>query len=613
MAMDPMVSFVSPLPVVSRSRPWVFDRGASRASRVHKRVLPPRHCRPSFAVPQAAFSGNDLSKPQDRSPPDVRAPRNDADNHVLTMQKHSLALLTGIKAVAVGKHGVKPVPVDVASDIMTALHWMHTSLPRTTAIENVQDNSVRQGGYDDNEVGFAGLLQALSGIHTLEARSSTSSAMATPASADMSEETSAQRALLLQRASLLGSLFVKAALSEHEAQLLQIAVDPSTASFSGIGRIRETNGMSCSAGQIVAYVVGGGSPRGDHDLLLLSEFALSLLNHEPLSVEQATELGKLLYSAENNTETTLQLKALIAHVMRIRHETSAELIGLTSSLPFVVNPAFMATSDSKNTWTAGVGEVALIAEPFDGVQTWDLLTPLLARHLRMTRNCGVVLSTGESSGPKYGPNLRDAAKLLGIPFASDADDLISHAKTSTYGVAIDQRDVSDGLGAWIQLRRSIVKRPGLATVEKYLDVVPGGASVFVASAFHDSYVEKMADVAEAQAYPAYIVVSRAAEGTLGFPLGGRRDTRILVGVRRAPGKEYIRTTLEFQPVQLGDSSDYAVPAKGSASAELAAERTKSFAEKGSSGDQGFDARVRATLRAFDAAFNVIDGYNAGDE
>lgn len=60
-----------------------------------------------------------------------------------------------------------------------------------------------------------------------------------------------------------------------------------------------------------------------------------------------------------------------------------------------------------------------MAEPFDGMDRGELLTPLLAQHLQSRFNVVVVSQCGRTSGPKYGQNLLDIAtamNALSTPF-----------------------------------------------------------------------------------------------------------------------------------------------------------------------------------------------------
>ncbi len=53
-----------------------------------------------------------------------------------------------------------------------------------------------------------------------------------------------------------------------------------------------------------------------------------------------------------------------------------------------------------------------LAEPFDGMDRGELLTPLLAQHLQKKFNVVAVSQCGRNSGPKYGQNLLDIATSM---------------------------------------------------------------------------------------------------------------------------------------------------------------------------------------------------------
>jgi hypothetical protein len=115
------------------------------------------------------------------------------------------------------------------------------------------------------------------------------------------------------------------------------------------------------------------------------------------------------------------------------------------------------------------------------------------------------------------PSPQDLVRLLG---ADDAVVVTSNAQlsaTPAFGYYVDQELASPALRDWQSVRRVVMKRPGLATVEKFLDTA--GASLFISSAFHPPYTEKMADVAEGLKMPAAVVVRRGGLPYVAEPLG----------------------------------------------------------------------------------------------
>lgn len=420
--------------------------------------------------------------------------------------------------------------------------------------------------------------------------------------------------LLLQRASFLGALFMKQSLSSLEhALLVTHTVLPRTEPFAtGRSRILHLNdthveSTAVTAGHVLATVVNLDIEQQQP----LVKFALRLLSHEHLSQNDACTLGHLLYADEPVTP----LKALIAHVMRVRHESSDELAGLAIAVAHTTRTNLHINTSSTSSYVPPLKELrtAILAEPFDGVVTWDLLTPLIARHLHHKWALQVVMLTGESSGPKMGPNLHDLAKTLQIPsfHASSVSTNSNSQENTSLGFVADQADINSGLARWIEMRRVIVKRPALATVEKYADVFEKPASLFISSAFHPSYVEKMAVAAEAVGFGAYIIVGKGMEGSIGLGVTKRPST-LLVGWRtltpNVPNSQtdrrcYQRHNLEYRVNADLESSDS--PLKGSATCQQMADRIRDFVNFGSSGNSLFDARVSATVDALDLALNVI--------
>ncbi len=493
-------------------------------------------------------------------------------------------LRAGIKAIAVGKDGVKPIPPDIVDSI-------------TAELELIAEMDASSIGEDDLRLD-----------------------------------------LFILRASFMGALFVKESLNEAEMRILCLASNDEFAE----GRVRSAHGMECSSGEVLAYVTAGINPFEPQSTILRT-YAYMLLNGEPLSQDEAEELGKILYLPDGlkqrtvedrfawtrqNRKSSLTLeeieeqvnrlypflgkdisakaeKALIAHVMRIRHETAEEIAGLALAAQSTLSPAFKtAIPVDEGSNGISLAPFVHIAEPFDGTVTWDVLTPLITRHLRETFGFNTVMSTGYSAGPKYGPNLLSVAQALGIPFSRNAAELRENCNNE-YGAVVQQSDVSPGLAEWTHPRRVILKRPSIATVEKYVDAVPGGAAVFVGSAFHGNYIEKMAAAAEALAYPAYVIIGKGMEGTTGLGVGPRRVGLFLLGLRNAD-RTYMKEEIRFGPRDAGVEPSSEEPAKGSASASETAVKIQRFVESGGrSGDPVFDARVATTLAGFDLVFTKI--------
>lgn len=406
----------------------------------------------------------------------------------------------GIKSVAVGKYGTRPLPEELVPTLLTAL-------------KTVPDGADAAEPHPD----------------------------------------------YLRRAAFLGALFVKASVLPHEAPLLAACAAP--AWVAGPDRGPGT----CTAGEVLAFACLGATALPSDEAAALRgsplwAFALALLAGEPLDASAAERLGGFLYSSPSPAVQpyALPLKCLIAHVMRIRHETSAELIGLSRAIAArTVAPVLSGAS-------AATRRVIQLAEPFDGVRACgsELLTPLLADRLAARHDAAVVLGVGASGGPKYGPNLEAVSAALGVPAVTDSGLLPGTVSS------LSQRDAAPDVAAWTSMRRAILKRPALATLEKFVGVAPQPASdapapgagvLFVGSAFHQSYVSKMQDVAEAAGYVGYVVIQRGAEGSVGAAISARAPAQVLVGRRcrslsSSDGSTSLGTTYEHRSFTVGLSA-----------------------------------------------------------
>lgn len=389
---------------------------------------------------------------------------------------------------------------------------------------------------------------------------------------------------------------MKQSLNAAEHRILRHATRLSRTASAAKGRSRAPDddsnhvapGEEVTAGEVLATIVVS----DDHLNSPLAKFAFRLLCGEFLSQEEACTLGLLLYA----DEAMFPMKALIAHVMRVRHESAEELAGLAQ--------AVMAETKQLGRPKDRIGRsnrpFALISEPFDGVVTWDLLTPLVARHLSREHGLDPIVSVGESSGPKYGPNVQGLMRELQM-------------EGFDFGTMAEQAQVHGGLAKWVDMRRVIVKRPALATVEKYADASAGGARLFVASAFHPGYVEKMATAAEGVGFPSYIVIGKGMEGCIGLGVGNR-VANVLVGWRvskdGATSHEYGRMWLKYA-CEKRPSKDVAMPVKGNCEVGQNARRIERYVKDGSSGDVVFDLRVFATMELLDQAVEVIKTHAPG--
>ena len=171
-----------------------------------------------------------------------------------------------------------------------------------------------------------------------------------------------------------------------------------------------------------------------------------------------------------------------------------------------------------------------MAEPFDGVDHSNLITPLAAQFIQRL-NYRVISLVGRNSGPKCGNNLLDLAKSLRGTFLVDSHGLAD--EPTALGWYLNQQNLSKPMDQWVERRRQIIKRPFLSTLERFLN--PFNAHIIISSAFHPPYGEKMLTTCERAGYPGSIIVRNGWEGTMAMPL--MRAAKILCAARQKDGSE----------------------------------------------------------------------------
>lgn len=233
----------------------------------------------------------------------------------------------------------------------------------------------------------------------------------------------------------------------------------------------------------------------------VKDICIRLLDHQTLPQSEAEEAARfLLDPVEANSA-----KGLIASILRVRYETREEYTGILNIMNETVKDIYRNTDENQN--------IIQFAEPFDGVDHSYLITPLIAKHFQ-EKGYNPVTLTGRNSGPKYGNNVFDIVKALDIKPLKNAEQI--KEKSSAYGWYAHQKDLSPAIDHWVDIRREIIKRPFMATLERFLN--PLKAKIMVASAFHPGYDEKMIDICKHQGFPGAIIVRNGLEGTIAFPL-----------------------------------------------------------------------------------------------
>ncbi len=250
----------------------------------------------------------------------------------------------------------------------------------------------------------------------------------------------------------------------------------------------------------------------------LFPIGVKLLNGHHLQVSEAHQLGDFLLS----DEPCEVFRGMAVSILRVRYETNDEYEGLSEAVKSTYTPGFQRLVKTKF-------PIVQLAEPFDGVEHSYMITPLLA-YFFQERQYNAVTSLGRTAGPKYGLNSHDLYLYLGSWILADNHELLE--LNPTFGWVLDQKSLSPALDKWVDRRRTMIKRPFLATLEKVLN--PCGAKILVTSVFHITYQMKMAELALMAGFDAVMVLKRGLEGTLA-PATSKANG-LLCAVRNANGQ-----------------------------------------------------------------------------
>ncbi len=321
----------------------------------------------------------------------------------------------------------------------------------------------------------------------------------------------------------------------------------------------------------------------------LLPIATKLVRGHTLSVSEAEQLGDYLFG-DGPCET---FRGLAASIMRVRHETNDEYLGLMRAAERTFAPGF------RNNKTVSERPLVQLAEPFDGVEHSYLITPLLANWFEQ-RGYGALSLVGRSGGPKFTLNAHDLYMYLGCQFMQTRSEL--DEPLAKYGWVLDQKALSPALNAWVDRRQVLLKRPFLATLEKVLN--PGGARVLVTSVFHITYQMKMAELALMAGFDAAIVMKRGLEGSLAP--SASRASGVLCAVRTEKGHLFFQNfdadRPDFAPFRTDADPDVLNPI----AADNAALIRKFIAQKVTD-DEEFDNRVAYAYALLERGMEWIEG------
>ncbi len=214
--------------------------------------------------------------------------------------------------------------------------------------------------------------------------------------------------------------------------------------------------------------------------------------------------------------------------LRLKRETRDELLGMLDALRERTAHA-----------TAQAADVVELGEPHDGWTRQGHWAPFVCSVLAA---CGwpayVVAARGVP--PKEGYAHLDVVEVLGGTAATTAREAAERLDGAGWAV-VDVAGVSPPLARLVELRRQMVKRTALATLEKGLQPVRGAQQThWVVGYVHRGYDQQLVEIGVRSGYASALAV-RGAEGGVDARLGTvtkwlvRRDGRAEAAAGEAPG------------------------------------------------------------------------------
>lgn len=187
--------------------------------------------------------------------------------------------------------------------------------------------------------------------------------------------------------------------------------------------------------------------------------------------------------------------------LRMKRETDDENLGVLDAI-----------RDATRSATAAVPEVMDIADPYDGCTRSLPASPFLPAVLAA---CGVpAVSHGvEAVGPKFGITHRHVLRAAGAAVGHDPQEAAARISDPAVGWAyVDQRAFCPALHNLVELRKLIVKRPAITTVEVLAGPVRGRDETHLVTGFvHKPYPRIYAMLARAAGFDSALLV-RGVEG-----------------------------------------------------------------------------------------------------
>lgn len=239
----------------------------------------------------------------------------------------------------------------------------------------------------------------------------------------------------------------------------------------------------------------------------LMGYASRLLKHEDLSYHEMTGLMNAIL----DTNQDEYKKAMCLEGLRLKRETYQENL---ACLDFYETNTHIYRCD--------MPILVALGNPYDGMTRYPNLTPFIAALLG---SVGVpTYSYGcPTVAPKFGITTHQILTAAGKNSTKDMDDIVQDLSDPSIAWGYcDYRQFFPQSESWMQLRQNMVKRPVLATIEKYsVPIRSEDETVFVTGYTHPPYKQKSMDLCRSRLYLNQSLIIRGVEGSMQCPVDKR--------------------------------------------------------------------------------------------
>lgn len=243
--------------------------------------------------------------------------------------------------------------------------------------------------------------------------------------------------------------------------------------------------------ELVAFITKNNAP---HPLF---DFTIKAIQHQDLTKEESTEAIKLVL----HPETPEYLKAAFMEAERLKRESFDE------------NKAFLDVFwDSAQRIESDIPVIVDIANAYDGFNRNIFMGPFIAQALA-SLGIHTVLHGVESVAPKFGMNAHSFLTELNIPIPTSLEDAHDQLKTQGW-TYVDQSVSFPELHVLNQLRTNMVKRPVLATIEKFLHPIHSTSRhILITGYTHPAYKDMTSKLLSSANKAHEFVFFRGTEGS----------------------------------------------------------------------------------------------------